>query len=1147
MAQFDLNLLNELDLHSVAITAQVQRDGMLLPVDGCTEKLLAAKRDPTIHTVVMAKGQSIIGIDLVPDPQYPNHLSQEKGCDFWVLRIDTLAEAVEPLQAVEETRRPPKSILAARNALIKQVSDGWIKGVLEQSLYNEFLITLNLKGHPEAVDEYPWRMVLRTPEQPDSLLPDGSRLINIFNRYRALLILGEPGSGKTTVLLELARDLIARAQQNHALPIPVVFHLSSWTQEKQPIAEWLVDELSRIYRVHRRIARLLMDQGNLLLLLDGLDEVKSEYREDCVEAINRFSEEQFMSLVICCRVNDYEMLNNRLKLPAAVLLQPLTTQQINNYLQHADARLSVIGERLENDTPMQELLELPLMLNIMVLAYQGKSTKELPFSSSNERLYKQLFDTYIHNMLEAQDSKRQFTSVQTYRWLGWLAQRMSQHSQTVFSLEDMQPSWLLTRTQWWIYFLSTRLVIGLVVGLSLGLLLNIKQGERYALELMLAIGSVWGSIAGLSGGIFDAILLGRGTNLPPNRIVTILIRVVGYTLMTGLIGALILGGLLISSGLQITIGEIGGSGLNVTTYIDTETNWSTVEHILEIRVLISSLTSAFIGMSMGLIMALSTRRYPINEIRTVNSLSVSLRGIGNGCLLGATIGLIAAFIFLLFTGEAIGNIYEPKLGGLITASLIYWIYKRRKQKPRKTPRVTKMVLNSDGTQVATISEDYTVRLQDSTNGSKPVKLRHYDQVTDIAFHSNNTLISVGNSILYLRDTGNVRGKKVASFWGATKISLTTDRSRLATVSKKKVHLWKGISRKKLAILRHKAPVSDIAFDENSSRLATISGNEVNLWDSINGQKLATLNHKDRVSNMVFSDNGSRLITISGLNNNIYIWDSYSAMTIAILIQKSSVSHLKEQRRGRTFLGNYTLRQNRVWSVNFSDDGSRIATTDEERTVIYLWNGTDGSKVATLHHATEVRNVNFSGDGSRLATACDDNTVYLWNSVNGNMLTSLHHRSSVRDIAFSSTRSRLATLSDYDTIRLFDCGSGKEVDRWRGRAKVLAITFSADGSRLATTSSNNAIQLWDSKDGKQRATIDPHNMIQPAKTSQKFQTGRLIWAFMITSYLLMPSTNASDLIKIIVGGWMTILGAILGLILGNQRYDLAVSAKTYENP
>ncbi|HEY86324.1 MAG TPA: ATP-binding protein [Chloroflexi bacterium] len=123
--------------------------------------------------------------------------------------------------------------LRNREAMLKLVRDFWVKGVLEQSLYNEALIELGLEERQEAVDNRPRDMVLQTPQQPDRVLPPGTRVMDVFNEMgQALLILGEPGSGKTTMLLELARDTIALAEKDPAQPIPVIFNLSSWGGQK---------------------------------------------------------------------------------------------------------------------------------------------------------------------------------------------------------------------------------------------------------------------------------------------------------------------------------------------------------------------------------------------------------------------------------------------------------------------------------------------------------------------------------------------------------------------------------------------------------------------------------------------------------------------------------------------------------------------------------------------------------------------------------------------------------------------------------------------------------------------------------------------------------------------------------------------------
>jgi predicted NACHT family NTPase len=60
----------------------------------------------------------------------------------------------------------------------------------------------------------------------------------VFDRLGGgLLILGAPGSGKTTALLELARHLLDKAEADEHQPIPVVFNLVSWAAHRGPVAD----------------------------------------------------------------------------------------------------------------------------------------------------------------------------------------------------------------------------------------------------------------------------------------------------------------------------------------------------------------------------------------------------------------------------------------------------------------------------------------------------------------------------------------------------------------------------------------------------------------------------------------------------------------------------------------------------------------------------------------------------------------------------------------------------------------------------------------------------------------------------------------------------------------------------------------------
>jgi len=360
-----------------------------------------------------------------------------------------------------------------RQDMLELVKNSWVKGVLEHTLHDEVLIELGLEERRDAVLNLQG-IELQTPGKPNRLLPPGMEIVDVFDEMgQTLLILGEPGSGKTTLLLKLARDTIARAEKYPKHRIPVVFNLSSWTDAKQPIADWLVDELKTKYYTPKKIASDWIENDDLLLLLDGLDEVLPERREACARAINNFRHEHGLTpLVVCCRDEEYEALTDRLDLKGAVSLQPLTEEQVDDYLDRIGQELTSLRAALKDDPTLYELAQTPLMLSIMTLAYRGMSVDELQPSRAVDARRKHIFDSYVERMFkprthrtipDVSDGKRpdgeRFSKEKTIHWLSWLAKRMSQHGQTIFLIEKMQPDWLPTRPQQWIMVIGVAATI----------------------------------------------------------------------------------------------------------------------------------------------------------------------------------------------------------------------------------------------------------------------------------------------------------------------------------------------------------------------------------------------------------------------------------------------------------------------------------------------------------------------------------------------------------------------------------------------------------------------------------------------------------------------------------------------------------------
>ncbi len=358
-----------------------------------------------------------------------------------------------------------------RQALLHKVRNFWIKGVLENSLHGRVLMALGMEARPEAI-AHPWNISLEMQEQQPRVLAADIRIVGVFDQLgegRTLLILGEPGAGKTTTLLELTRDLLVRAEAGLDHRIPVVFNLSSWEGGKQSIAQWVVAELNAKYQVPLTIGDAWLRNQDLLLLLDGLDEVRADLRDPCITALNLFQQLHGTEMVVCSRIKDYNALTQRLNFQAAVYVRSLTPDQIRHALNDTTADLAALRVLIETDTSLQELAKSPLMLNIMTLAYQGVSLENLPSLSLEERR-QHLFNTYIDRMFKRREIKSTYTPADVRHWLSWLAQRLVQHSQTLFLIEEIQPTWLQNGFQIRRYNLGIYLVIGLCCGLYTGLL-----------------------------------------------------------------------------------------------------------------------------------------------------------------------------------------------------------------------------------------------------------------------------------------------------------------------------------------------------------------------------------------------------------------------------------------------------------------------------------------------------------------------------------------------------------------------------------------------------------------------------------------------------------------------------------------------------
>jgi hypothetical protein len=538
--------------------------------------------------------------------------------------------------------------------LRRRVKEYWVDGVLKHSLYNEVLISLGKRQIDEAVDA-PWKYTVELSDATASASLDERDVSAIYDATGLLLILGEPGSGKTTTLLDLARTLLDRARDDIKKRVPVVLNLSTW-KEKEPLAEWIAVELSNKYRVPRKIARFWLENGHLLPVLDGLDEIETSMQPDCVAAINAFIEELKPSgLVVCCRLNEYRWLPERLKLNGAICLESLSPEEVNKYLGEGGSTLAALREAANTDPVLQELAQTPLMLSIMSLAYQGVGSDELGTQKGDsiEERRKQIFRLYVEQMFQRKGTASLvFPKEKTIGWLSWLAGRMRKHSQSVFLVEGLQPSWLGTRAK--------RVAYGTVVALSLALIFalifTLIFTRSNGLIDKLIQRQLWGMLGGivptsegyqlmtdlsyeLSGGLTGNLQGGPISGLIGGPI---------SGLIGGLIGGLIFGLIiLVGAGLgcwsksRLINGVVSGaiSGLIGLSY------WGIIVEPMPEHRRFGLIYGLIYGLLVGLISGLGVGS--LNDITSVETMSWKWNRFWKRTIFGSIFGLIFGLIFRL--------------------------------------------------------------------------------------------------------------------------------------------------------------------------------------------------------------------------------------------------------------------------------------------------------------------------------------------------------------------------------------------------------------------------------------------------------------------------------------------------------------------
>jgi hypothetical protein len=217
--------------------------------------------------------------------------------------------------------------------------------------------------------------------------------ISVARKKQFLMVLGQPGAGKSTFLRKIGLEALKGNQgELRHRNIPVFLELKKFTKSDFDLEALITKEFETCgFPKPKEFCQSALRQGKLLILLDGLDEVPADNINSVITAIQDFVDRHDKNRYIAsCRTAAYRYNFKRF---SDVILSDFSDEQIQQFIKNwfhleEDQEAETAAQcwemlNQEENEAAKELAQTPLLLTFLCLVYSKSQT----FSNNRSGLY----------------------------------------------------------------------------------------------------------------------------------------------------------------------------------------------------------------------------------------------------------------------------------------------------------------------------------------------------------------------------------------------------------------------------------------------------------------------------------------------------------------------------------------------------------------------------------------------------------------------------------------------------------------------------------------------------------------------------------------------------------------------------------------